>query len=189
MITDLGAIYQTTDSGKTWKAMVEGAVGVARNIDRSADGQYVAVSANGNFFSTWAPGDSEWTPHQRTSSRRLQNMGFTKDGRLWLIARGGQLQFSEPGNFEEWLEPQYPEPSTSWGFLDADYRQDSELWVVGGSGNILYSPDNGQTWLKDRDIENVPSNLYKVMFLDENHGFVLGQRGILLKYQPAGEVA
>ena len=189
MVTDLGAIYRTTDGGKSWKALVEGAVGVARNISRSPEGKYVAVSARGNFYSTWEPGQTEWTPHQRTSSRRLQNMGFSTDERLWLLARGGQIQFSEPEEFENWNDPIYPEPSTSWGLLDVAYRTPEEIWVTGGSANLLYSSDNGKTWQKDRDIEDIPSNLYKVVFVNPKQGFILGERGILLKYEPSVDAA
>ncbi|ELS02405.1 putative photosystem II stability/assembly factor-like protein [Xenococcus sp. PCC 7305] len=189
MVTDLGAIYKTTDGGENWKALVEGAVGVARNIERSADGRYVAVSANGNFYSTWKPGQTEWTPHNRNSSRRLQNMGFSLDGDLWLLARGGVVQFSHTGEEGEWSEAIYPEFSASWGLLDIGYPTSDEVWVAGGSGELLYSPDGGETWQKDREVEDAPSNLYKVIFQSPEQGFVLGERGVLLKYEPSSAAA
>jgi photosystem II stability/assembly factor-like uncharacterized protein len=189
MVTNLGAIYKTTDGGSTWKALVEGAVGVARSISRSPSGKYVAVSARGNFYSTWQPGDTEWTPHNRNSSRRLQNMGFTDDDRLWLIARGGQIQFTKTPDFEDWDSVIYPEASTSWGFLDLATRNNDELWVAGGSANLLVSPNLGETWEKDRDVESVASNFYKIIFLNQDQGFILGQRGVLLKYDPLSQTA
>lgn len=185
MVTNLGAIYKTTDGGKTWKALVEGAVGVARNITRSPDGKYVAVSARGNFYSTWQPGDTEWTPHNRTSSKRLQNMGFFDDGRLWLIARGGLIQIAESIDSENWDEAINPEGANSLGFLDLATRTENEIWVAGGSGNLLVSRDGGNSWEKDFDIESIPSNLYNIVFLNPDRGFILGERGVLLKYKPA----
>jgi len=189
MTTDIGAIYQTEDGGKTWQAMVQEAVGVLRNISRSPDGKYVAVSARGNFYSTWEPGEEAWQPHNRTSSRKLQNMGFSQDGRLWLLARGGIVQFSEPNSTEEWDEATNPEFSTSWGLLDLAYRTPEEIWVAGGSGNLLRSTDGGVTWEKDRGVENIPSNLYRIVFVTPDRGFILGQRGTLLRYEPQSQAA
>jgi photosystem II stability/assembly factor-like uncharacterized protein len=182
MTTDIGAIYQTKDGGRSWQAMVQEAVGVVRNISRSDDGRYVAVSARGNFYSTWEPGQDAWQPHNRTSSRRLQNMGFAKDGRLWLLARGGLVQFSDSEDYESWGEQVAPEFATSWGLLDLAYRTPNEIWVAGGSGNLLYSNDGGQTWQKDRAVEDVPSNFYKIVFDSPERGFILGQEGTLLRY-------
>jgi photosystem II stability/assembly factor-like uncharacterized protein len=189
MTTDIGAIYRTEDGGRTWQALVQEAVGVLRNIARSPDGKYVAVSARGNFYSTWEPGQEAWSPHNRTSSRKLQNMGFGQDGRLWLLARGGVMQFSAPDSLEEWEEPFNPEFSTSWGLLDMAFRTPEEIWVAGGSGNLIASFDGGQTWQKDRAVEDVPSNLYRVVFLTPERGFILGQRGTLLKYQSSTQAA
>lgn len=184
MATNVGAIYKTTDGGKNWKAQVEQAVGVLRNIKRSPDGKYVGVSAKGNFYSTWEPGQTAWMPHNRNSSRRVENMGFTENGQLWMLARGGQVLFNDPEKPEEWLEAQYPEVSTSWGLLDMAYRTPEEIWLGGGSGNLLQSNDGGKTWEKDRDVEGVPANLYKIVFFSPEQGFIIGDRGILLKYQP-----
>lgn len=189
MTTDVGAIYRTTDGGKNWKAMVQEAVGVLRNIARSPDGKYLAVSAKGNFYSTWEPGQEAWQGHNRNSSRRVQNMGFGKDGRLWMLARGGQVQFTKPDSLEEWDEAQYPELSTSWGLIDMAYRTPEEIWIAGGSGNLLCSFDGGKTWQKDREIENVPSNLYKIVFQSPDRGYIIGQRGVLLKYEPSAKAA
>ncbi len=189
MATDVGAIYKTTDGGKNWKAQVEAAVGVVRNMERAADGKYVAVSAKGSFYSTWEPGQNAWVPHNRNSSRRVENMGFAENGQLWLLARGGQVQFSDPIKPQEWQEAQSPELATSWGLLDLAYRTPEEIWIGGGSGNLLRSGDGGKTWEKDRAVENVAANLYKVVFFQPDQGFVIGDRGILLKYLPKLEQA
>ena len=122
-------------------------------------------------------------PHLRNSSRRLQNMGFFDDERLWLIARGGRIQLTSSADFEDWEDVITPEYSTSWGFLDLATRE-NEIWVAGGSGNLLVTNDSGETWFKDREVEDVPSNLYRVVFPNADQGFVLGQQGILLKYNP-----
>jgi photosystem II stability/assembly factor-like uncharacterized protein len=189
MTTDIGAIYKTIDGGKNWKAMVAEAVGVVRNISRSPNGKYVAVSARGNFYSTWEPGQVAWEPHNRNSSRRIQNMGYTADGRLWMLARGGKIQFADPENPEEWKDAISPENSTSWGLLDLAYRTSDEVWVSGGSGNLLRSVDGGVTWEKDKAVEDVPSNFYKILFFNSEHGFIIGQKGTLLRYEGTSEAA
>ena len=184
LATDIGAIYATEDGGQHWKGLVQSAVGVVRNMTRDPEGRYVAVSSRGNFYSTWLPGQESWQPHNRENSKRLQNMGFTKDGLLWLIARGGQLQFgTEKTDYEEWSKPINPELAAGWGLLDMGYRTPEEVWVTGGSGNLLMSPDGGETWKKDKAVENVPTNFYRIKFLADDRGYVLGQRGYLLRYE------
>ncbi|PSN10190.1 photosystem II assembly protein, partial [filamentous cyanobacterium CCP5] len=174
----------TEDGGRTWKALIQGAVGVVRNMVRSEDGRYVAVSSRGNFYSTWAVGQDQWIPHNRQNSRRLQNMGFDKDGKLWVIARGGQVRFSNSRASDDFTEAISPEFGTSWGLLDMAFRTADEVWVTGGGGNLLCSFDGGQTWYKDKSVQDVPSNFYRVKFVGPDTGFILGQQGAILRYRP-----
>lgn len=182
MTTNIGAIYQTQDGGKTWKALVQEAVGVVRNISRSPQGEYVAVSSRGSFYSTWKPGQAAWEPHNRNSSRRVQNMGFGEDGQLWMLVNGGNLSFNDITDPETWSDPVSPQGRNSVGLLDLAFRTPQEAWLSGGSGSLLCSLDGGKTWKKDRDVANVPSNFYKILFFSPSQGFIIGQQGILLRY-------
>ncbi|MEI6426982.1 MAG: photosynthesis system II assembly factor Ycf48 [Pseudanabaena sp. ELA607] len=184
MTTDLGAIYQTDDQGQNWKALVTQAVGAVRNLNRSESGAYIAVSNKGNFYSTWFPGETAWSQHNRNSSRRVQNMGFGKDGRVWMLNRGGQLQFSEVGNLGSWEKAQAPRAASGFGLLDLAYQDEQNIWVSGGSSRLLHSNDGGKSWHRDESVKNVGANLYRIYFFDHDHGFIIGQNGTLLAYSP-----
>ncbi len=182
MATDVGAIYRTADKGQNWKALVTQAVGTIRNLYRAPDGRYIAVSAKGNFYSTWSPGDDAWTQHNRNSSRRVQKMGYTPDGRIWMLNRGGQLQFSKSTTVESWEKPQYPKAAQGIGFLDLAYQDEQNVWVTGGNSILLHSQDAGKSWIKDESINGSGSNFYSILFVGDKRGYILGQDGSLLTY-------
>jgi photosystem II stability/assembly factor-like uncharacterized protein len=69
------------------------------------------------------------------------------------------------------------------------YRTDNEVWVAGGGGNLLCSLDGGKTWQKDREVEDVPANFYKIVFMTPERGFIIGANGTLLKYQGSVQAA
>jgi photosystem II stability/assembly factor-like uncharacterized protein len=108
---------------------------------------------------------------------------------MWLLARGGLVQFGDDTTAESWNEPISPEFATSWGLLDLAYRTPEEIWLSGGSGNLLVSFDGGETWQKDREVEDVASNFYRIIFLSPEQGYILGQGGTLLRYQPEQNAA
>jgi photosystem II stability/assembly factor-like uncharacterized protein len=182
LATNVGAVYRTGDGGNSWQAEVEDAAGAVRDLRRSPEGRYVSVSSLGNFFATWNPGEPVWTPHQRVSSQRLQAMGFQPDGGLWMLARGAQMRFNaDADNAEDWSKPVIP-ITNGYGYLDMAWAPDGSLWAGGGSGTLLSSADGGRTWRKDAVGAQQPTNFSRITFLEDGKGFVLGERGSLLRW-------
>jgi len=202
MATDEGAIYTTSDAGQRWKAAVEETVSATLNrtvssgisgasyytgnfatIQRSPYGDYVGVTNRGNFYMTWQPGQTYWQPHNRSSSRRIQGMGWRTDGGLWLIARGGELFYGDNDGVTEGFE-QRRIGARGFGILDVGFKNDQEVWASGGSGSLFRSVDGGSSWQRDKEFDNLAANLYSVKFMNDGKtGFVLGNDGILLRYR------
>jgi photosystem II stability/assembly factor-like uncharacterized protein len=182
LATNVGAVYRTADGGASWQALVSDAAGAVRDLRRSADGRYVSVSSLGNFFATWEPGQQVWQPHQRVSSQRLQAMGFQPQGGLWMLARGAQLRFNaDPADVEAWGKAVIP-ITNGYGYLDMAWDPQGRIWTGGGSGTLLVSADGGASWRRDPVGSEQPSNLTRIAFLEGGKGFVLGERGTLLRW-------
>jgi len=182
LATNVGAVYRTNDAGSSWQAQVEDAAGAVRDLRRSPEGNYISVSSLGNFFATWNQGEARWTPHQRESSQRLQAMGFQPNGNLWMVARGAQLRFNQDAaNPDEWSKPIVPITNGD-GYLDMAWDPNGSIWAGGGSGTLLVSNDEGKTWQMDPVGEKQPTNFSHIAFFPDGKGFVLGERGSLLRW-------
>jgi len=206
MVTDQGAIYLTTDAARNWKAAVEETVDATLNrtvssgvqgasyytgsfstVSRNPDtGEYIGLSSRGNFYMSWAPGQAYWQPHNRSSARRIQSMGWRKDGGVWQLTRGGGIYLSDtkalPEEDDEFTEGKIG--SRGYGLLDlGSNASGTKYFTVGGSGSVFSSNDKGKTWKRDRGTDQVAGNLYKVVFAKDDVGFILGNDGILLRYR------
>ena len=182
LATNVGAVYRTSDAGASWQALVSDAAGAVRDLRRSPEGRYVSVSSLGNFFATWEPGQQIWQPHQRVSSQRVQSMGFQPDANLWMVTRGAQLRFNaDRADMDDWSKPVIP-ITNGFGYLDMAWDPRGAIWAGGGSGTLLVSEDGGTTWRRDPVGSEQPSNFTRIVFPGEGKGFVLGERGTLLRW-------
>mmetsp|Transcript_33803 Transcript_33803/g.60803 ORF Transcript_33803/g.60803 Transcript_33803/m.60803 type:complete len:409 (-) Transcript_33803:373-1599(-) len=208
MITSSGAVYTTENAGRNWKAQVKETIdatlnrvsssgvsgasfftGSIVNDQRDEKGAYIAVSSRGNFFLTWEPGQDFWIPHNRGTSRRIQNMGFVrgdiKNG-LWMTLNGGKLLVSSATdlNSEDFPFEEANIKTGGYGITDVAWRNDDEVWAVGGSNTMYVSKDNGKNFAFDKSANDIPGNLYNVKFFPAfgNAGWALGSSGLLLQY-------
>jgi photosystem II stability/assembly factor-like uncharacterized protein len=109
-------------------------------------------------------------------------MGFQPDGELWMVARGAQIRLnSEPGDVEAWGRAIIP-ITNGYGYLDLAWDPRGTLWTGGGSGTLLSSADGGQSWNKDPVGAAQPTNFTRFVFTADGKGFVLGERGVLLRW-------
>ncbi len=182
MVTNVGAIYRTEDGGQTWHAQVEEPIGAIKNIARGPGGEYLAVSSRGSFYFLYTPESRAWKPYPRESSRRIQNMGFGPHGSAWKLNQGAEIAFTDDFTSGEWASPLRPGRALSFGYLNAAYQNDHDLWVVGGGATLIHSPDGGKTWEQAKKVSNIPANFYSIEFFGPDRGFILGQRGTLLRY-------
>jgi len=208
MSTSTGAIYSTENSARNWKAQLKETIDATLNrisssgvsgasyfsgsiIDckRDVNGNYLAVSSRGNFYLTWTPGSDFWVPHNRGTPRRIQNMGFVKgdlNQGVWMALNGGLLLVSEPGqDLNGVLDAKFLKAdikSGGYGILDVAWKDDKEVWAVGGGGTMYYSKDGGNSFKFDSSADKIPGNLYNVKFFPNGQGFALGSDGVLLRY-------
>ena len=189
LATTAGAIYETSNSGESWDAKVVDASGSGgvRDLRRTKDGNYVSVSSLGNFFSTLDSNSDTWMAHQRASSKRVQSIGFNPNGNLWMLSRGAEIRFNEDGeDLENWSKPIIP-ILNGYNYLDMGWDPKGTIWAGGGNGTLISSQDEGKTWVSDPVASALPTNYIKIVFiqkdgLDNKKGFILGERGYLLRW-------
>ena len=189
LATTAGAIYETNDSGESWNAKVVDASGSGgvRDLRRTDNGDYVSVSSLGNFFSTLEKDSDTWVAHQRASSKRVQSIGFNPDGKLWMLSRGAEIRLNDDKNdLESWTKPIIP-ILNGYNYLDMAWDPNGDIWAGGGNGTLIVSKDQGKTWSSDPLASALPTNFIKIVFLDKQEldnekGFILGERGYILKW-------
>lgn len=59
-------------------------------------------------------------------------------------------------------------------------KSDGMLWLIGSGGQIHYSKDNGDSWMKFPSPSN--ADLLSVYFFDQQTGWITGDRGTILEY-------
>ena len=60
----------------------------------------------------------------------------------------------------------------------------ANIWIVGNSGRILHSPDNGKNWIVQKS--GARENLYSVSFIDARRGWCAGGNGLILHTEDGG---
>ena len=115
-------------------------------------------------------------------------MGFKPDGSLWMLSRGAEIRLlnKKDDKDDNWGKPIIPIVN-GYNYLDLAWDPNGSIWAAGGNGTLLFSNDEGDSWKSDPVGDVQPTNLLRVLFdvstqQEKTKGFVLGERGTLLRW-------
>ena len=178
-----GGLFRTRDGGQTWQAMLAPRGGPWLSLT-ARDQKTVALAAAsgrlGNIFDgDFSPADVDPIANKHVNDVALDGnraIAVGQDG-LVLISpdsAGRRYGFAELGisaakqcNFRG---------VATFG---------AHIWIVGSPGTVVFhSSDAGKTWQAQPTGQNLP--LHAVQFLDEEHGWAVGEMGLVLASTDGG---
>ncbi|HEY5037600.1 MAG TPA: YCF48-related protein, partial [bacterium] len=174
-----------TYNGVSWgKIVVTDFAGVAVKGDLYS----VALSDQNNG---WAVGNlglilhydgQKWQPYQgsASSTEKLNSVSVVSDVQAWIVGAFGTILRYNGTTWSKMLTV-----FSGFDLYNVFMKNDSDGWATGQDGTLIYY--DGSRWISHEKPKDKPS-LNAVSFC-KDLGFVVGQNGTILKYEPNGEPA
>lgn len=177
-------IQKTYNGGKTWTQKYVRTAAFAYDIDFSGN-KGIAVGKDLLAISS-ADGGETWTVDTTPQVRKqLNSVSISPSGNCWTVGDSGFI-FRKHLSEKKWT----PVPSgTIINLTNVSTIGDSFIIITGGMPDtalvgkhlniLLFSFDNGQTWLSTTLKEL--KTIYSAYFFNEDTGFICGTNGIISK--------
>ena len=139
-------------------------------------------------------GGRTWTIQQTGTKDPLTGVEFVSVSEGWIISLGGSILHTDNGG-KHWS---IQETVAECAFLDIKFCGDKNGYIVGSNNTILRTENGGREWLpcdvpeemfEDDSgglIETSESILNAVHFIDADHGWVVGEYGMVYSTTDGG---
>lgn len=189
-----GAIFESSDSGQTWKPVKHGLTELALlAVDRRA-GRTVAVGQFGLVMVEDSPG--KWSKIDTDFKTRLYSVSVSPSGMAVAVgefgavlksADGGKTWSSIAPDWSAFADPESfgtGEPS----LFSVHVSESDEITLAGEFGVMLRSADAGSTWQVLRPVAAKAPTLFAMHLVPQGQGnsFAVGQTGELLVSSDGG---
>jgi photosystem II stability/assembly factor-like uncharacterized protein len=155
----------------------------------------IAVHSAGGDVSVVFPPQQGWTagpPIQRNGGRATINSVYYDGDDVWVVGADGLIARS----FDDGRTFQEVSSGVTVGLNDIYVKKD-RIWIVGDGGTILGSTDGGERFNKlslqgrtqsspSGKAKAQPDDLYSLQFVDDRHGFIVGDQGLILATSDSG---
>ena len=200
-----GTVLCTMDGGKSWTVQQPGTSMHLMGVDfvDIHTGWVIGSSLEEKFIAHTRDGGRTWTRQNLEflrANERPQSVTFLDSQVGWAVGAITVIHTVDGGI--TWIRQPEP-PHQTWGTLsDVHFVNAQEGWMVGGEawgrGNFVYflqTTDRGNTWQDRQDRLNVflprvvlvGEGLTDVDFVDREHGWAVGDQGLILHTQDGGD--
>ncbi len=123
----------------------------------------------------------KWTPFSASpTTERLNSVSVINEVQAWIVGAFGTILAY---NGTTWTK--MTSAFSGFDFYGVAMKSEDDGWAVGQDGTIVYY--DGSRWINHQKPEGKPS-LNAIAFY-KDLGFMVGQNGTILKFQPNGEMA
>ncbi len=191
-------IKNTTDGGLSWneQSFPSSSLNNIQFIDNQKGWAVGWYSGGHGIFLKTNDGGISWE-ETVINDIRLEDIVFTSETIGWIIGQKHQegtykyhpriLKSTDGGTnwFEQYAENDGSSVDMNLHFIDSMHGWASYGWW-GPSSQILYTEDGGVNWIKRDDIITLDL-INSIFFIDSQHGYMVGDKGILLRTQNTGQ--
>ncbi|NUN10531.1 MAG: T9SS type A sorting domain-containing protein [Ignavibacteriaceae bacterium] len=177
-VSDEGYLYRTNDNGATWSKSSLPAFPPLSAV-QYLDTNRLLIGGHEGFIGISTDNGLTWSSVSQGTGA-IKGIAAGAGSAVYAAAVTGEILKS--GDDGITWQVVFTAEDVSFRTLSAD---GSFIFAAGEFGTMLASEDNGSNWLYRSAGSRVRFN--KIIFVDANHGWIIGGRGLVLRTTDAGE--
>jgi photosystem II stability/assembly factor-like uncharacterized protein len=175
-----GAIFKTTDGGKTWESQPTPTLDYLFSVDFSSPTHGVVVGKAGVILTT-DDGGGTWTLRPSGTDRNLFSVVYASPTHVWAVGDWGAVFESTDGG-ATWQDRSLAEDvvltSQAWPDEQTGY-------LAGEFGTVQKTTDGGKTFVPTTT--GTDKTLFGIAFASPSDGWAVGIDGLILRTSDGGQ--
>jgi len=174
-----GAIFKTSDGGKTWEAQATPTLDYLFSVDFASPTHGVVVGKSGAVLTT-DDGGKTWTQRKSATDNNLFSVVYASPTHVWAIGDWGAVVESNDGGVT-WNDRSLPDDIvlTSQAWPDAQTG-----YLAGEFGTIQKTTDGGKTFAKVET--GTEKTIFGTAFRSAQEGWAVGIDGLVMRTKDGG---